>query len=195
MDLIPTLLSSGWASGVNAYLTVLVLGLGGRAGVAEVPAELTETPVLVVAGVMFAIEFVTDKIPYVDNAWDAVSTLIRPVVGGVIGAEYAALDDLATIDEAIAAGGTGAVALTSHAVKSGLRLGINSSPEPVSNIIASLAEDGLVAVVVGFSLDHPQLAAAIALVLLAAGITVVVLIWTRVRRALAALRDRRRGPP
>ena len=81
MDLIPTLLSSGWASGVNAYLTVLVLGLGGRAGVAEVPEQLTETPVLAVAAVMFAVEFVTDKIPYLDNTWDAISTLIRPVIG------------------------------------------------------------------------------------------------------------------
>lgn len=195
MDLIPTLLSSGWASGVNAYLTVLVLGLGGRAGITEVPEQLTETPVLIVAGVMFAIEFVTDKIPYVDNAWDAISTLIRPVVGAVIGVEYATLDDLGTVDEALAGGGTGAVALTSHAVKAGLRLGINASPEPVSNIIASLTEDGLVALVVGFSLEHPELAAVIAVVLLLAGVTVVVLIWTRVRRALAAMQERWRAPP
>jgi hypothetical protein len=195
MDLIPTLLSSGWASGVNAYLTVLVLGLGGRAGVAEVPEQLTETPVLIVAGVMFAIEFVTDKIPYVDNTWDAISTLIRPVIGAVIGVEYADLDGLDTIDEALAGGGTGAVALTSHVVKAGLRLGINASPEPFSNIVASLTEDGLVAVVTGFALEHPELAATIATVLLLAGVAVVVLIWTRVRRALVAMLERWRGPP
>lgn len=195
MDLIPTLLSSGWASGVNAYLTVLVLGLGGRAGIAEVPEQLTETPVLAVAAVMFAIEFVTDKIPYVDNTWDAISTLVRPVIGGVIGVEYADLEGLDTVDEALAGGGTGAVALASHAVKAGLRLGINASPEPFSNIIASLTEDGLVAVVTGFSLEHPEIAATIAVLLLATGITVVVLIWTRVRRALAAMQQRWRGPP
>lgn len=195
MDLIPTLLSSGWASGVNAYLTVLVLGLGGRAGVADVPEQLTETPVLVVAGVMFAVEFVTDKIPYLDNTWDAISTVIRPVIGAVIGVGYADLDGLDTIDEALAGGGTGAVALTSHAVKAGLRLGINASPEPFSNIIASLTEDGLVAVVAGFSLEHPELAAAIAAVLLVAGLAIVVLIWTRVRRALAAMQQRWRAPP
>jgi hypothetical protein len=195
MDLIPTLLSSGWASGVNAYLTVLVLGIGGRAGVAAVPEQLTETPVLAVAAVMFAVEFVTDKIPYVDNTWDAISTVIRPLVGALIGVEYAQLDDLGTLDEALAGGGTGSVALTSHAVKAGLRLGINASPEPVSNILASLTEDGLVAVVVGFSLDHPELAAAIAAILLAVGIAVVILIWTRVRRALAAMQERWRAPP
>ncbi len=193
MALIPTLRSSGWASGVNAYLTVLVLGLAGRAGVAEVPERLTETPVLAVAGVMFAVEFVTDKVPYLDNTWDAVSTLIRPLVGAVIGVEYAQLDGLDTIDEALAGGGTGAVALTSHAVKAGLRLGINASPEPFSNILASLTEDGLVAIVAGFSLEHPELAAAIALVLLLAGVIVVVLVWTRVRRALAAMRERWRA--
>jgi hypothetical protein len=87
------------------------------------------------------------------------------------------------------------VALTSHAVKAGLRLGINASPEPVSNILASLTEDGLVAVVAGFSLENPEIAAAIAVLLLVAGVTVVVLIWTRVRRALAAMQARWRRPP
>ena len=74
--------------------------------------------------------------------------------------------------------------------------GSTASPEPVSNILASLTEDGLVAVVDGLLARHSrELAAAIALVLLIAGITLVVLIWTRIRRALAALRERRRGPP
>jgi hypothetical protein len=195
MELLPSLLSVGWASGVNAYLTVLVLGLLGRAGVGEVPEQLTETPVLVVAGVMFVVEFVTDKVPYVDNTWDAISTLIRPAIGAAIGVEYADLDGLTGIDEALAAGGTGAIALVSHAIKASLRLGINTSPEPVSNVIASLTEDGLVVVVAGFSIDHPELAATIALVLLLVGATIVILLWTRVRRALAAMRQRWRGSP
>jgi hypothetical protein len=193
MELLPSLLSAGWASGVNAYLTVLILGLGGRAGVAEVPEQLTETPVLAVAAVMFAIEFVTDKIPYVDNTWDAISTLIRPVIGAVIGVEYADLDGLDGVEEALAGGGTGAVALVSHGIKAGLRLGINASPEPFSNIVASLTEDGLVAVVTAFSLENPELAAAIALVLLICGVAILIVIWTRVRRALAAMQQRWRG--
>ena len=75
----PAVLASGWASGVNAYLCVLVLGLFGRfAGIEAVPEALTRTDVLVVAALLYALEFVADKIPYVDSAWDAISTAIRP---------------------------------------------------------------------------------------------------------------------
>lgn len=194
MDLVPSLLSVGWASGVNSYLTILVLGLAGRAGVGEVPEALTETPLLVFAGAMFAVEFVTDKIPYVDNAWDALSTLVRPAIGAALGVGYAELDALGIGEQVLAGGATGGVALASHAVKAGLRLGINASPEPASNILASLAEDGLVALVAGFSIEHPELTALIACLLLAGGIGLVALIWTRVRRAMAALRARWGGP-
>jgi hypothetical protein len=190
MDLLPSLLSSGWASGINAYLTVLVLGLLGRAGVGEVPEQLSEEPVLAVAGVMFAVEFVVDKVPLVDNTWDAISTAVRPAIGALIGLEYADQEGLGAVDEALAGGGSGAVALLSHAVKASLRLGINTSPEPFSNILASLTEDGLVAAVTAFSLEQPELAAAIAVALLATGITLVVLIWTRVRRAWVTMRER-----
>ncbi len=82
MDLLPLVVSSGWASGVNAYLVVLVLGLTDRMwNLAQVPDVLARTDVLVVAGVLYAVEFVADKIPYVDSSWDAVSTAIRPTVG------------------------------------------------------------------------------------------------------------------
>lgn len=88
-------------------------------------------------------------------------------------------------------------ALASHAVKAGIRLGINTSPEPASNIVASLTEDGLVAIVVLFSINHPELAAAIAAVLLIAGTTLIVVLWKRIRAALAKRRERRRAkvPP
>lgn len=195
MELLPSLLSAGWASGVNAYLTVLVLGLAGRAGLGEVPPELTGTPILVAAGSLFAIEFVTDKVPYLDNVWDAIHTAVRPAIGSVIGFEYAGAEGLAGVDEALAAGGTGALALVSHAVKAGLRLGINASPEPFSNIGASLTEDGLVAAVTWYSLDHPEAAAVVAVILLVLGLVVVTLIWRRVRRALRDLLDRTRPSP
>ena len=140
MELVPTLISTGWASGVNAYATVLVLGLLGRAGFGTelVPEQLTETPILVGAGVMYAIEFVTDKVPYVDNLWDLISTAVRPAIGSAIGLEYASADNLDGLDQALAGGGSGAIALISHGVKAGLRLGINASPEPFTNILASL---------------------------------------------------------
>ena len=75
----PLVVSSGWASGVNAYLLVLVLGLADRiAGLTQVPDVLGRTDVLVIAGVLYAVEFVADKVPYLDSTWDAVSTAIRP---------------------------------------------------------------------------------------------------------------------
>ncbi|MDQ3571965.1 MAG: DUF4126 domain-containing protein, partial [Actinomycetota bacterium] len=79
-----------------------------------------------------------------------------------------------------------------HAVKAGLRLGINASPEPVTNVAASLTEDGLVAAIVAFSVEQPEIAAAIAIVLLIGGIALVVYIWTRIRHTLKRLMDKPR---
>jgi hypothetical protein len=196
VELVPTVISAGWASGVNAYGTVALLGLLGRAGVGEVPDPLTGTPVIATALVLYAIEFVVDKVPYADNTWDVISTPIRPAIGSAIGSLFAAdVADVHGIDEVLAAGGAGATALTSHGIKAGLRLGINASPEPVSNIIVSLTEDGLVALVVALTLEHPFTALAIVVVLLALGIALVVLIWTRIRRAWRAWRRRHHRAP
>ena len=192
MDLLPTLISTGWASGVNAYATLLVLGVAGRAGIGTeaVPHELTQTPVLIGAGVMYAIEFVADKVPIVDSVWDLLSTVVRPAIGGVIGVEFAAADDLSTLDQALAGGGSGGLALVSHAVKASFRLGLNASPEPFTNILASVAEDIAVGALTAFSLWQPEIAAAIAIVLLAIGIALVVFVWKRIRRAWPAVRER-----
>jgi hypothetical protein len=197
MDLVAHLISAGWASGVNAYLTVAMLSLLGRAGAVEVPDPLTSDPVLIISSALFALEFVADKIPYVDNAWDAVHTAIRPAVGSAVGVAFAGDADVSTLDEVLSGGASGGTALASHGIKAGLRLGINASPEPVSNVVASLTEDGLVAAIVAFSLEQPELAALIALVLLACGTALVIVIWTRIRGALARLLARRRGraPP
>lgn len=196
MELWAHVVSAGWASGVNAYLTVAMLALLGRSGAVEVPEELTSDPVLVAAIAMFAVEFVTDKVPLLDSAWDAVHTVIRPAIGTLVGVAFAGEAQVSGLDEALSGGGAGAMALASHAVKAGLRLGINGSPEPVSNVLASLTEDGLVAAIVAFSIGNPELAAAIAIVLLIGGIALVALIWTRIRRALARLmRHRPPVPP
>lgn len=198
MELLPTLISSGWASGVNAYATVLVLGLLGRAGVGTeaVPEQLTETPVLAAAAVMYAIEFVADKVPLFDSLWDLLSTAVRPAIGAAIGVEFASADNLSTLDQALAGGSSGTLALVSHGVKASIRLGLNASPEPFTNIGASLGEDFAVAAVTAFSLQQPELAAAIAVVLLGLGVALVYFLWTRIRRAWALLRERyrRRGP-
>ena len=191
MDLVPTVISAGWASGVNAYLTVALLSLLGRAGVGEVPDELQRDGVLLAALVMFAIEFVTDKVPWVDSLWDTVHTIVRPAIGSAVGLDYASATEVSGFEEVLAGGGSGTLAFASHAVKASLRLGINASPEPFTNIAVSLLEDLAVAGVTLLALNHPVPAAIIAVILLAAGATLAVLIASRVRRGIGKLRERR----
>jgi hypothetical protein len=189
-ELLPLVFSSGWASGVNAYATVLLLGLLGRfAGVDAVPTGLERTDVLIAAAVLYLVEFVADKIPYVDSTWDAVHTAIRPTVGAVIGLLVAG--DADTLDQAVLGATGGVTALASHLVKAGLRLAVNTSPEPASNIGASLLEDFSVAGVIAVAVAAPWVAAGIAAFLLIAGITLVVLLAKRIRRARARWRARR----
>ena len=181
MESLALTFSSGWASGVNAYLVVLVLGIADRVGGAEqIPDALGRWEVLAAAGFMYAMEFVADKIPYVDSTWDVISTAIRPTVGAVIGVLLAGEAD--SLDEAVLGVVGGGTALLSHLVKAGSRLAINSSPEPVSNVVASLAEDAAVLAVVWFAIEHPRAAAAVAGVLLAAGLVLLYFIARVVRR-------------
>ncbi|MEU3408892.1 DUF4126 domain-containing protein [Streptomyces sp. NPDC006670] len=181
MSVLPLVFTSGWASGINAYAVVLLLGVFGATGLTdEVPASLQRTDVLVVAGVLFLCEAVADKIPYVDSVWDTVHTVIRPVSGAVIGVLLAgqsgSLPDLA----AGALGGS--TALASHLVKAGTRMAVNTSPEPFSNFVLSTAEDLGVGGLVTFAMFHPTAAAVIAAVLLAAGLALIVFLWSRIRR-------------
>lgn len=194
MELVPTLISSSWASGVNAYATVLVLGLLGRAGVGteSVPEELSSTPVLAGAALMYAVEFVADKVPLFDSVWDLLSTAVRPAIAAVIGVEFASADQLSVFDQALAGGGSGALALVSHGVKACIRLGLNASPEPFTNITASVGEDLTVASLTAFSLQQPEIAAVIAIVLLIGGVALVIFIWSRIRRAWVRVRQRYR---
>ena len=181
MDALALTFSSGWASGINAYLVVLVLGIADRVGsYADIPDALGRWDVLAAAGFMFAMEFVADTIPYIDSTWDAISTAIRPTVGAVIGVLLAG--DAASLDQAVLGVVGGGTALLSHLAKAGGRLAINSSPEPVTNIGASLTEDAAVLGVVWFSLEHPQAAAAIAGVLLLTGLGLLLVLTRLVRR-------------
>lgn len=181
MESLSLAFSSGWASGVNAYLVVLVLGIADRAGdLEQVPDALGRWEVLGAAAFMYAMEFVADKIPYVDSTWDVISTAIRPTVGAVIGVLLAG--DASTLDQAVSGSVGGSTALASHVVKAGSRLAINASPEPVTNILASLSEDVAVLAVVWFAIDHPRAAAAIAAAFLAVGLVVLYFVAKLVRR-------------
>ena len=189
-ELLPLVFTSGWASGVNAYATVLLLGLLGRfAGVDAVPAGLERTDVLIAAGVLYVVEFVADKVPVLDSTWDAVHTAIRPTVGAVIGLLVAG--DADSLETAVLASTGGVTALVSHLVKSGVRLAVNTSPEPASNIGVSLLEDFSVAGVIAVAVAAPWVAAGIAAVLLVSGCVLVALLATRIRRGLRRRRERR----
>ena len=191
MSLVPLVFSSGWASGVNAYLVVLVLGLSDRFGhFSQVPDQLARTDVLLAAGLLYAIEFVADKIPYVDSTWDAISTFIRPTVAAVIAVLVSG--DAATLEQAALAVLGGGTALASHAVKAGSRLAVNSSPEPVSNVVTSLTEDGVVVAVVLLVIHHPWVALAVTAVLLALGLALLSWLWRRARRGWRRWQDNRR---
>ena len=181
MDALALTFSSGWASGINAYLVVLVMGIADRVGsFAEIPDVLSRWDVLTVAGFLYAMEFIADKIPYIDSTWDAISTAIRPTAGAVIGVLLAG--DASSLDQAVLGVVGGGTALLSHLVKAGGRLAINSSPEPVTNVAASITEDAAVLGVVWFSLENPEVAAGIAGVLLLLGLVMLFLIARFVRR-------------
>lgn len=181
MDLAPLVLTSGWASGINAYAVIVVMGLLGRyAGVDGVPSSVQHTDVLLLAGGMYLVEFVTDKIPYVDSMWDSVSTLIRPTIGAMLG--YLIAGDADSVNSALYATLGGGSALASHLVKAGNRLAINASPEPVTNVTVSLGEDITVAGVIALAWYHPWAALGIAAVLFVIGLVLVIVLFRFVRR-------------
>lgn len=203
VSVLPLVFTSGWASGINAYAVVLLLGVFGATGVSDaVPESLQRPEVLVAAAVLFLCEAVADKIPYVDSVWDSVHTLIRPAAGAWVGAVLAGHSG--SLNDVAAGLIGGSTALASHTVKAGTRMAINTSPEPFSNVVMSFAEDLGVGGIVSFAMFHPQAAAIIAAVLLATGLTVLFFLVSRIRRFLrrrAQLREEKRlasqvgGPP
>jgi len=151
MEILNTLavaLSLGTLAGLNLYLSVFVTGLALRFDWVALPVPLQglevlgHPVVLAVAGVMYFIEFFADKIPWIDSAWDAVHTVIRPV--GAAALAVAAMGEAHPAFEIVAGLLAGGMAFSAHATKAGTRVMANASPEPFSNIGLSLAEDGLV---------------------------------------------------
>jgi Domain of unknown function (DUF4126) len=189
MDTLPLSIANGWASGISAYGVLLIAGVLGRIGYADTPHALQRTDVMIFVGVLLAFEFVADKIPYVDSVWDSVHTVIRPTIAAILGVLIA--NDASTLDQAVAASTSSITALLSHLAKGGFRLAINTSPEPVTNIGTSFAEDGAVVGVTLLAWQLPWVAASIALTLLVIGLVTVYFLLSRIRRGLARLRQRR----
>ncbi len=189
MESIGILAGSGWASGINLYLVTLLLGIAVRIGWSDVPEVFGRTDVMIVAGILFALEFVADKIPYVDNFWDAAHTVIRPVGAGLIGAVVAGYSP--SIGAALGAAVAAALALDAHAAKASTRLVVNTSPEPVSNVALSLFEDVSVAGLMILALRYPVVAVVVVFVLVIGATAITVWLWRTalrgIRRVHAAL--------
>ena len=145
-----------WASGINLYAAILVLGIMGSTGNITLPPDLmtlTDPLIMVAAGVMYSVEFFADKIPGVDNGWDTVHTFIRIPLGALLAAAAAGdIQPSATIAVAILGG---SMAASTHATKAGTRMLINSSPEPFTNWFASLGEDAAVIAGLWTALHYP----------------------------------------
>lgn len=198
IQILSVMLGAAWASGINLYATVLVLGWLGNTGQVELPPglELVGDPlVMLAAGGMYLIEFVTDKIPGVDTGWDALQTFVRIPAGALMAAGAAQGLEVGQAAEFAALLLGGGVATASHAAKAGGRVLINTSPEPFSNWGTSVAED--VSVVAGLwaALNHPWVFIALFVLFLLAVAWLLPKIWRAIRRAIRAIRHWFAGEP
>ncbi|HRA37596.1 MAG TPA: DUF4126 domain-containing protein, partial [Pseudomonadota bacterium] len=186
MDLIPQLaLAAGlaWGAGLRLYAVVFLAGIAGRMGWIELPGSLAylgNDGVLWVAGAFLLLEFLADKIPMVDSAWDALQTFIR--IPGAMVLAWGALGEQGEALQFAAALLGGSIAGVTHLGKAGTRAIINHSPEPFSNGIASFFEDGLVIGGLWLAMTHPW----VFLVLLALFLALLVWLIPKLWRAFAA---------
>ena len=175
METLGLILGSSFASGLNLYAAVATLGLLHRFDVVQLPQSMQGVAHPVVLGLailLYLVEFVADKIPLVDNTWDVIHTFIRPPAAAVLA--YGAVGDVSTVWGIAAGLLAGSIAATAHGAKATTRLAINASPEPVTNSIASLAEDGIAIFLVWMATTHPYITVAVVLVLVAVSIYVLV---------------------
>ena len=154
---------------------ILLLGISGRLGWSDIPEVLIRTDVMIVAGVLFAIEFFADKVPYLDSVWDAAHTVIRPLGAAALGAVIAG--DSGSIGAALGGVVAGALAFDAHAAKATTRVVANTSPEPVSNIVLSLLEDVGVTLLVVLAITFPLITVILVAVLVVAATTITVMLW------------------
>jgi hypothetical protein len=149
--------SLSWASGLRLYLTVFIVGLLSKYSYIHLPESLhiLSNPVVIgVAGIFAVIEFLADKIPYVDSAWDSIQTFVRVPAGALLA--MGAINSIDSVIASVAALLGGSLTAMTHATKAGSRAIINTSPEPFSNITTSFGEEGLVLGGGWLALMHPM---------------------------------------
>ena len=180
-------LGFSFAAGINLYATVALIGLAGRFGWVTLPADYSifnNEWVIGTAIVLYIVEFFADKVPWIDTLWDSVHTFIRPVGGALIA--VAGLGDASPATQGMIALLGGVVAAGSHATKAGTRVVANTSPEPVSNWLLSLFEDGLVVGLGLLALQFPLAALAVTVLLMLGIVLLFATIIRAFRRRFAA---------
>lgn len=181
-------------AGLNLYLTVFLTGLLVRFDALHLAEKFQSIEVLghdwvlIAAGVMYAIEFVADKVPWLDSLWDSIHTLIRPIGGTILAMQ--ALGEMPAHLEVVAALLAGGAALTTHSAKAGTRLLANHSPEPASNIALSIAEDIIVAAGTLLMVLKPIVALCFFTAALIVLWLVLPRIWRVIRRSFEIIRDK-----
>ena len=189
-------LGASFASGINLYATCATLGLLHRFEVIRLPSgidALANPIVLAVAVFLYVVEFGADKIPYLDNVWDVIHTFVRPGAAAVLA--FAAVGDVPEVWRWSAGLLAGTVALTSHGAKATTRAAVNASPEPFSNIMLSLAEDGLAIFVAWMAATHPYLTVVLVAVLLVLCVVLLVTLTRFLRAAFRRLFGRKTAEP
>ena len=174
------------AAGVNLYATVAILGLASRFGWVALPEQFhvfNNDWIIALAGVLYLVEFVADKIPWVDSLWDSVHTLIRPVGGALIA--VASMGDLSPGMQGVVALLGGTIAASAHVTKAGTRVAANASPEPFSNWILSFLGDGFVIGLAVITLKYPLIALAVSVTLLVLMVLIIRKVWKWLRGAVA----------
>jgi len=195
MDVLITLgrtLGFSFAAGLNLYATVAVLGLASRYGWVDLPPQFAvfdNTYVIAAALVMYAIEFIADKVPWVDTVWDGIHTAIRPLGGALIA--VTTLGEASPTTQGIVALLGGAVAASTHVTKASTRAVANASPEPFSNWLLSLGEDAFVLALSYVALHYPRVALGICLALL----LVIGVFFVSIVRAARRWWSSKRPPP
>jgi hypothetical protein len=183
------MLGASWASGINLYAAILVLGIMGATGAVDLPAGLqilSDPLVLLAAGAMYLAEFVADKVPGVDTIWDGLHTFIRIPAGALLA--MGAVGDVGPLGDTAVALLGGGVAAASHLTKASTRVLINSSPEPFTNWIASVTEDLGVLGGLLLALKHPAVFLVVLALFFLLLIWLLPRLWRGIKRVFAALR-------
>jgi len=177
-----------WASGINLYAAILMLGVMGATGNVDLPPDLqvlSDPMVIGAAGFMYCVEFFADKVPGVDSGWDAMHTFIRVPAGAMLAAGTVGdISSAAGIAAGVLGGG---MALTTHSIKAGSRVLINTSPEPVTNWTASITEDIAVFAGLWAALNHPVLFIIFMILFIILAIWLLPKLWNGIKSVFRAI--------